>query len=131
MNDNNWLELLDWKEEQIQDIRFAGYSFIKQGKYEEALKFFESLLALDIKSFYDLHTLGSLYLQLGNNLSALNYIEQALKLQNDHEPTQLNRSKALLLLGYKKQGLVQANQLEKSSDSYIANQARALVLSYS
>lgn len=130
MSQINWIELLGWKEDQVEDIRFAGYSFIKQGQYEHALKFFEVLAVLSQENTYDLQTLGGLYLQVGNNLSALNYLERALKIDGTHEPTLLNRAKALFLLGYKRQGLAQASQLEKSSDNLIADQARALTLAY-
>ena len=115
----------------MEDIRFAGFSYIKQGQYEIALKFFETLAFLSKANKYDFQTLGALYLQVGNNLSALNYLERALKLDTAHEPTLLNRAKALFLLGYKRQGLAQASLLERSSDSYVADQARALTLAYS
>ena len=131
MAQTNWIELLGWNEEQIKDIRFAGYSFVKQGQYEYALKFFEVLAILPEENVYDLQTLGGIYLQLGNNLSALNYLEKALAIEPQHEPTLLNRTKALFLLGYKRQGFAQASKLERSSDSYIADQARALTLAYS
>jgi tetratricopeptide (TPR) repeat protein len=126
----NWIEVLGWGENQIEDIRFAGYSFVKQGQYAHALKFFEVLAILSQENTYDLQTLGAIYLQLGNNLSALNYLERALKIDNKHEPTLLNRAKALFLLGYKRQGLAQASHLERSSNAYIADQARALTLAY-
>lgn len=127
----NWIELLGWNEEQIEDIRFAGYSFIKQGQFDHALKFFEVLSILPEENVYDLQTLGGIYLQLGNNLSALNYLEKALAVDPMHESTLLNRAKALFLLGYKRQALSQTTQLEKSSNSLIADQARALTLAYS
>ena len=130
MAKTNWIELLGWNEEQIEDIRFAGYSFIKQGQFDHALKFFEVLAILPNENVYDLQTLGGIYLQLGNNLSALNYLEKALALDSKHEPTLLNRAKALFLLGYKRQGLSQAADLEKSSNASIADQARALTLAY-
>ncbi|MCP5505276.1 MAG: type III secretion chaperone [Chlamydiales bacterium] len=131
MGKTDWIELLGWSEEQIEDIRFAGYSFIKQGQYEHALKFFEVLSILPQENVYDLQTLGGIYLQLGNNLSALNFLEKALTLDPVHEPTLLNRTKALFLLGYKRQALSQASKLERSSDLHIADQARALTLAYS
>lgn len=131
MATTDWIELLGWSKEQIEDIRFAGYSFIKQGQYEHALKFFEVLSILPEENVYDMQTLGGIYLQLGNNLSALNFLEKALALDPMHEPTLLNRTKALFLLGYKRQGLSQATKLEQSSDPHIADQARALTLAYS
>lgn len=131
MSHTNWLDLLGWDIHEMEDIRFAGYSYVKQGKYPEALKFFEALVVLSEENLYDLQTLGALYLETGNNLSALNYLERALKIDASHEPTLLNRAKALFLLGYKKQALAQAGQLERSSDIIVANQARALTLAYS
>lgn len=130
MNHAEWLDLLGWGDAEIEDIRFAGFSYVKQGQYEIALKFFEVLSFLSEANAYDLQTLGALYLQVGNNLSALNYLERALKLDATHEPTLLNRAKALFLLGYKRQGLTQASLLERSSNSYVADQARALTLAY-
>ena len=131
MSNIEWTELLGWGTEQIEDIRVAGYSFVKQGQYENALKFFEVLTILSEENTYDLQTLGALYLQLGNNLSALNYLERALKFDAKHEPTLLNRAKALFLLGYKRQALAQTSQLERSSTASIADQASALTLAYS
>lgn len=131
MSQTNWLDLLGWTPSEMEDIRFTGYSYLKQGQYQAALKFFEALVILSGDNAYDLQTLGALYLETGNHLSALNYLERALKIETSHEPTRLNRAKALFLLGYKRQGLSQAAELERSSNAYIANQARALTLAYS
>ena len=126
----DWLSVLGWSGEELEDLRFVGYSYIKQGKYDIALKFFEALVILSPQSSYDLQTLGALYLQIGNNLMALNYIEKALKIQPNHAPTLLNRAKVLFALGYKKQGLLQAQALENNLSDLIAGQAQALVLAY-
>ncbi len=127
----NWLEILGWKGEELEDLRFVGYSYIKQGHYDTAITFFEALVVLDPQSIYDLQTLGALYLQKGNNLMALNYLEKSLKLDPQHAPTLLNKTKALLALGYKKQGMAQAQLLEKHPEEVIAHQASAIVLAYS
>lgn len=126
-----WNEILGWGTEELEDLRFVGYSYIRQGKYDIALTFFEALAVLDPQSSYDLQTLGALYLQQSNNLMALNYIEKAIKLDPGHLPTLLNRAKALFALGYKRQALAQAHILEKNPDLHIADQASALVLAYS
>ena len=131
MSQIQWMEILGWKQDELQDLRFVGYSYIKQGHYDLALTFFEALVVLSSSEVYDLQTLGALYLQKGNNLMALNYLEKALKMDPNHLPTLLNRTKALLALGYKKQGLSQAQALEKSEDPSIASQAEALVIAYS
>lgn len=131
MSSLKWLDVLGWKGEELEDLRFVGYSYIKQGLYDIAITFFEALTILSPDNAYDLQTLGALYLQKGNNLMALNYLEKALKIEPNHSPTLLNRTKALLALGYKKQGLVQARLLEKNPEPQIASQASALVLAYS
>ena len=127
----NWLDVLDWNLEELENLRFMGYSYIKQGQYDTALKFFEALVVLSEENLYDLQTLGAIYLQVGNNLMALNYLEKAIKLDPTHGSTLLNRSKALLALGYKKQGLMQAKSLEVHPESSISSQAAALALAYS
>ena len=130
MSDINWLDILGWNDAQLEDLRFVGYSYIKQGNYDIALKFFEALTVLNTKSAYDLQTLGALYLQTGNNLSALDFLERAIKLDNTHGPSLLNRAKALFLLGYKKQAVDQVHLLEKHPSPEIASQAKALANAY-
>ena len=127
----NWIELLGWSDEEINDIRFVGYSYIKEGHYATAKKFFEALVILCPTSSYDVQTLGALNLELGDNLNALNWFDRALKLDPEHAPTLLNRAKSLLLLGYHRQGLAQAIELKNHVDKKIAGQAEALILSYS
>ncbi len=130
MSQIDWLPILGWNKEELEDLRFVGYSYIKQGSYDIAITFFEALVILAPESLYDLQTLGALYLQKGNNLMALNYIEKAIKLDPTHLPTLLNRTKALFALGYKKQGLSQARILEKSDQEQIAGQAQALIMAF-
>ena len=77
---------------------------------------------------YDLQTVGALHLQMGNGLKALDYLDRALKMDPTHLLTQLNRAKALLMLGYKRQGLVQALALESAREKEIASQASASFL---
>ncbi len=131
MGENRWLEILGWSEEELSDLRFVAYSYIKQGIYDVALTFFDALAVLEEPNPYDLQTVGALHLQMGNGLKALDFLDRALKADPTHLPTQLNRAKALFMLGYKRQGLVQAMQLEKTAQPEIASQAAALVLAYS
>lgn len=131
MGQVNWTDLLGWTEEEINDLRFVGYSYVKEGHYPIAKKFFEALVVLCPESSYDLQTLGAIYLETGDNLQALNYFDKALKIDAEHAPTLLNRAKALLLLGYRRQGLAQATSLKKSLNNRVANQAEALLLAYS
>jgi tetratricopeptide (TPR) repeat protein len=131
MSEIDWLSILGWNKDELEDLRFVGYSYIKQGQYDTAITFFEALTILSPESVYDLQTLGALYLQKGNNLMALNYIEKAIKLDPTHLPTLLNRTKALFALGYKRQGLSQARALETCAEAQIAGQAQALIMAYS
>lgn len=123
----NWKELLGVTLEQEDDIRFVGYSYIKQGKYDIALTFFETLAKLAKDNPYDVRTLGALYLQKGENHKALQELERALTLDPTHEPTKLNRVKALLALGYLKQALEQAALLSKSPNQTVREHATALI----
>ena len=131
MEKRNWLQILNWNTSDLEDLRYMGFSYIKQGHYDIALKFFEALTILANDDIYDLQTLGALYLQTGNNLMALNYLEKAIKCDPSHGPTLLNRSKALFALGYKKQGLLQVKSLEAHPETSISSQAAALSLAYS
>lgn len=130
MSNRNWLEILGWGQEEISDLRNAAYSYIRQGIYDVAITLFDALSVLAPPIPYDLQTMGALYLQTGNGLKSLDYLDRALKIDPTHLPTQLNRAKALFMLGYKRQGLIQAMELEKCPDPEIAAQASALILSY-
>ncbi len=126
----NWLEILGWGKEELGDLRFVAYSYIKQGVYDVALTFFDALSVLSPPTAYDLQTIGALHLQLGNGLKALDYLDRALKLEPAHLSTQLNRAKALFMLGHKSQALTQVQALVNCGDPDIAEKASALVLSY-
>jgi tetratricopeptide (TPR) repeat protein len=126
----DWKEVLGWKKGEVDDLRLVAYSYIKQGIYDVALTFFDAISVLEPPSAYDLQTLGALHLQLGNGLKALDYLDRALKADPLHAQTQLNRAKALFMLGYKRQGLMQAMELEKSENPEISTAASALILSY-
>ncbi len=130
MSGLNWLEILEWGDEEVNDLRVVAYSYIKQGVYDVALTFFDALNVLTPPIPYDLQTLGALHLQIGNGLKALDFLDRALRAEPTHLLTQLNRAKALFMLGYRKQGLVQAEQLLKCPDAVIASQASALILAY-
>src|SRR5579862_2949095 len=97
----NWKETLGWSDEVVEDLRFIGYSYLKQGVFETALKFFEGVLVLEKDNAYDLRTIGALHLQMGNGQKALEYLERALELDPTHLPSQVNRARALFLLGKK------------------------------
>jgi tetratricopeptide (TPR) repeat protein len=132
MSTINWMDKLKWSEEHIEDLRYTGYSYIRQGKYDIALAFFEALAVLDPTSAYDAQTLGALYLQLNQPNKALKYFDLALKLETtDHGPTLLNLAKTFFSMGKKEEGLKLVQMLKNESNPAISNVAKALILAYS
>lgn len=131
MSKIEWLKQLGWNEEQLEDLRYTGYAYLRQGKYEIAISFFEALTVLDPESSYDVQTLGALYLQIGNAAKALKCFDRALKLEADHSPTLLNLCKALFMLGKKEEGLKLAHILKNEANPAISNVAKALILAHS
>ena len=127
----NWKDLLEWNENQLEDLRIVGFTYIKQGKYDIALHFFKALNILQPNNSYNLQTLGAIYLEMGKNLDALKYIDKSLKISPNHNLSLLNKGKALLSLGYKKQGLIQIKSLFNCGEDKISSQAKALEMTYS
>jgi tetratricopeptide (TPR) repeat protein len=127
----NWNEVLGWTKEQLDELRYVGFAYLKQGKFDIALPIYEALTLLDPESSYDLQTLGGLYLETGNNLKALSIIERALKFDPANELSLLNRMKALFALGYRRQAIAQAKELQNHANPEISNQVNALLLAYS
>lgn len=132
MGSINWMEKLKWTDEHIEDLRYTGYSYIRQGKYDIALAFFEALSVVDPTNAYDAQTLGAIYLQMNQPNKALLYFDKALKLENsDHGPTLLNLAKTFFAMGKKEEGLKLVQILKNESNTTIANVAKALILAYS
>lgn len=129
-----WLETLGWDETQVEDIRFLGYHYIRQGKYDIARVFFEGIVAfvadqpLEKQLAYDFETLGAIYLQLGNNARSLRYLERALRMDAKNSLAALNKVKALLALGRVEAALSLARKLMKNKDNMIRDRAEALVM---
>ena len=122
--------MLGWNKDEVNDLRFVAYSYIKEGVYDVALTFFDALAVLVPPTSYDLQTMGALHLQIGNGLKALDFLDRALKLDPAHIPTQINRVKALFMLGYKRQGLLAATELSKNENKEVKEQAAALILAF-
>lgn len=127
----NWSEQLGWNDDQFDEMRVIGYAYLRQGKYDIALSFFEALAVLQPDSAYDAQTLGALYVQLNQPKKALKYIDRALKLEGDHGPTLLNLCKTFFMMGKKEEGLKLAHILKNEPSVVISNTARALILAYS
>lgn len=131
MSKINWTKELKWTEEHLDDLRYTGFSYLKQGKYDIAITFFEALAVLDSDNAYDAQTLGALFLQIGEPKKAIKWLDQALKIEGDHAPTLLNLCKALFMLGKKEEGLKLANILKNETSLQISNIAKALILAHS
>jgi tetratricopeptide (TPR) repeat protein len=125
----NFKEILNLTNESMEDLRYVAYSYLRAGKYDLATLFFESLLILNNEQSYDLKTLGALYLQQGDNVKALDLLDKALKKEKDFF-AMLNRAKALLGLGYKKQALIQAQAIVNCEEKNISSQAAAIIEQY-
>ncbi len=128
MSDINWTDILGWGNEELEDLRFVAYSYIKQGIYDVALTIFNALAVLTPQTAYDLQTIGALHLQLGNGLKALDHLDRALKLDPSNLAAQLNRAKALLSLGYKQQAITAAQIIEKTAEKPLSEEASALIM---
>lgn len=126
----NWLERLGWNEDQLDEVRVLAYAYIRQGKYDIALPFFEVLTILQPDNAYDAQTLGALHLQLGNPAKSLRYFDRALKIEPNHAPTLLNLAKALMMLGNRDEGLKVARVLKSNPDPYVSSMAEALLLAF-
>ncbi len=130
MSQIKWTEVLNLHDEQINALRSVGYSYLKQGVYETAFSFFHALTVLDPHNIYDLQTIGALHLQMGNPQKAIDILSQALTLDPTHFPTKLNRAKALFMLGYKEEGLKEANEVAQAPTQDLIDQALALIASH-
>ena len=131
MSKHDWLKDLGWEEEHLEELRTAGYSYIRQGKYEIALTIFEALSILEPKGAYDAQTLGALYLELNQPSKALKHLDRALKLDSHHTPTLINLTKAFFMLGKKKEGINLCMILQNDPTPTVASTAKALLLAYS
>ena len=126
----DWLQKLGWTEEQLDEIRNAGYSYIRQGRYSIALPFFEALVILNPDSAYDAQALGALYVEVNQPEKAIKYLDRALQLEADHSPTLLNLTKAFFMSGRKEDGLRLAKVLQNDHNPFISGSASALIMTY-
>jgi tetratricopeptide (TPR) repeat protein len=126
----NWLERLGWTEDHLDEFRITGYSYIRQGKYDLALPFFEALVVLDKNNSYDTQTLGALYVQLNEPTKAIKYLDRALQMETDHSPTLLNLAKAFFMAGRISDGKKLVTVLKNDPNPFISSTAAALLMAY-
>jgi len=130
MADLDWNQFLGWSKDQMNELRFAGFSFLRQGKYDKALSFFNALVIID-SNHYDLQTLGAIHLQTGNAQDAIHWLDQAISLEPNNEISLLNKAKALFMVHKKQEALLVARKLIPSHNRTIASDAQALIIAYS
>ncbi len=130
MATRDWKKELGWSEDHLEEMRNIAYSYIRQGKYDIALPFFDALTVLEPDSVYDLQLLGAVYVQLNRPKLAIRYLNKALQLEGDHGPTLLNLMKAFFMSQMIEDGLRLARILQQDSDPFISSSAKALLLCY-
>jgi len=130
MGSINWQEKLHFSIEQLDEIRNAGYAYIRQGKYNIALPLFEALAILDPQNAYDLLTVGALYLQMNRPELAIKKLEQALAIEKDSAAAKINLAKAYVACEKVDQALAIAKTLKNNPDPFISSHADALLLAY-
>ena len=126
----DWKNYLELSDENLDDIRYIGYLYIKQGCYDIAYDFFKALSVITPDNAYDFLILGSLHLQKEEYQEALKYLDKSIKIQPNNYLTRLNKTKTLFSLGYKNEGLKQAKIVANCRNKNFSTQAEALITSY-
>lgn len=127
----NWLDILGWTTHHVDELRFTGFDFLREAKYERAKIYFEALVILDPSSAYDKQTLGAIYLELDEHQKAFDVLQDSLRLDPTNSAAKLNQAKALIGLNQLPQALEMIRMLKKDADPSIASDAQALLLAYS
>ena len=127
----DWKKALELTDDHTEEMRQLAYAYVRQGKYDTALPFFEALTLLEPDSVYDIQTLGALYVQLNQPRKAIKCCDRALQIDGDHSPTLLNMAKAFFMDGQLQEGMRLARILQKDKDPYVAGNAAALLMCYS
>ncbi len=125
----NWCDVLGFQETHLDEIRYIAWTYLKEGKLEEAKRFFEGLIVLEPSNGYNWRTLGAIFLLQGDYNKAIEHCKKSLELEPNEESVQLNLAKAMLYLGQRDAGLDIAKKLSQGTNR-IADDAGALVLAY-
>jgi lipoprotein NlpI len=130
MSEVKWGDVLGWGPAHLQELRYLGYTYLNEGKFDTARVFFEALVVVDPKNSLDHRMLGSIFLLLGNSIKALESLDKSLKLEPKNNFAKLNRAKALFFLGKNQEGRQAAEELKNCQEKQIADDAEALLLAY-
>ncbi|MCH9633349.1 MAG: Beta-barrel assembly-enhancing protease [Chlamydiae bacterium] len=132
MSQINWLEVLDWDEEHLDNFRSTAFLYIRQGKYDIAKDFFHTLVVLNPNNSFDLQTLGAIYLEENNPSLALSYLQKAKQINPSNNTITMNQIKAMLLLGYRNEAFELIENFTKTcTDQFMVSDAQALQMAYS
>jgi predicted Zn-dependent protease len=123
------LNILGWASDELLNLQFIAFSYIKQGKYAIAASILEGLQVLEPSNVYILQTLGALCIELGNPYKALDLIEKALNLDPTNELCRYNKVQALISLGLKKQAFEECEHLKLATSPNLQRKAEAILLS--
>jgi lipoprotein NlpI len=130
MSEVRWGDVLGWGPSHLQELRFLGYTYLNEGRFDTARVFFEALVVVDPESSLNHRMLGAVFLMLGDSLKALDSLDKSLKLEPQNNFAKLNRAKALFYLGKNQEGIKAAEELKSCKEQEIANDAQALLLAY-
>jgi tetratricopeptide (TPR) repeat protein len=126
-----WREVIGWSQDEIDELRAIGYSYLRQGQYKVAQTFFEALVVLDPANLFDLKTLGGLRDIAGDAPGAIDTFTQVLQHAPQDTFALLGLAKAELSAGKQTQAIERLRTLSTSSQKRIALDAQALILAYS
>lgn len=131
MSQLNWLEILGWNEQYLDNLRSTAFLYIRQGKYEVAKDIFHTLTIFNPNHSFDLQTLGSIYLQENQSSLAFAYLEKAKALDPNNNIIKINHIKAMLSLGYRDEAFpLMEDFIKTCPDPYLVSDAEALLLAY-
>ncbi len=75
---------------ELGDIFYDGCDFLEQGDYEEALKCFERIVAVDKQSWSAYGNIGVSYYKMGELKKAKQYLEKSLSIDPNYEIAKIN-----------------------------------------
>lgn len=131
MSQLNWLEILDWDEEYLDNLRSMAFLYLRQGKYDIAKDFFHTLTIFNPSNSFDLQTLGAIYLEESNPTLALGYLQKAKQLDPKNNTITINQIKSMLMLGYREEAFRLIDSfVQTCTDPFMVSDAQALQMAY-